>query len=165
MADLHEFLTRDHERLDALLAAALRPDGYVDKESFDEFRRGLLTHIGIEEKILFPEMRRRRGPSPLEEQLHREHALLAALLVLSPTPEVIAEIREILERHNPLEENAGGMYHVVEDLTGEELADIVGRAREYPLVRTAPYSDSKVLRDAIERLRREAEEGRLRLTR
>lgn len=164
MADLHEFLTSDHERLDALLAAALRPDGYVDKESFAQFRQGLLTHIGIEEKILFPEMRRRRGPSPLEEQLHREHALLAALLVLAPTPEVITEIREILERHNPLEEEAGGMYHVVEDLTGEELGGIVHRIRAYPPVRTAPYSDSTILRDAIERLRREAEEGRARLT-
>jgi hypothetical protein len=163
MRDLHAFLSNDHDRLDALLTAALRPDGFVDRESFAEFRRGLLTHIGIEEKILFPEMRRRRGASPLEEQLHRDHALLAALLVLAPTPPVIEEIRSILAQHNPLEESEGGMYDIVEQLTGEELDAILARAQAYPPVRTAPYSDSTVLREAIDRLRREADEGRAKL--
>ena len=102
---LRDVLSADHARLDELLAKTVRPDGTIDEESYVAFRRGLLTHIGIEEKILLPEARRRRpGVSPLEQELHRDHAVLAALLVPPPSQDEIEEIRAILLRHNPLEE-------------------------------------------------------------
>jgi hemerythrin superfamily protein len=159
-AALHDLLSRDHERLDALLTDCLQPDGTIDMEPYGEFRRGLLRHIGIEEKILFPEVRRRRGDSDVERQLHRDHAVLAALLVPPPTAKEIALIRKILEQHNPLEEDQGGLYEVFEDLAGDDLDDLMERVRSYPVVRVSPHSDSTTLRSSLEQLLREAEQGR-----
>jgi hypothetical protein len=148
---LRDILSRDHERLDALLTAVVSSDT-VDEEKFEEFRRGLLRHIGIEEKVLFPEMRRRNGYTEVEEQLHRDHAALAALLVPRPTRVEVEQIHAILSEHNPLEEDAGGMYERFEALAGSDLDAIETRVREYPAVPTAPYSDTPHLRRSIEHL-------------
>jgi hemerythrin superfamily protein len=159
-SDLHDYLARDHDRLDALLAAAIRPDGSIEEESYAEFRRGLLRHIGIEEKILFVELKRRVGESEVQKQLHRDHAALAALLVPPPSRESIETILSILREHNPLEEVEGGLYEVFEEATGEELGSLMERVRSYPQVPVAPYSDTPHLRRSLEQLLREAEEGR-----
>ncbi len=161
---LREILSRDHDRLDALLTAIFTGDA-IDQEKYSEFRRGLLRHIGIEERILFPEMRRRNGMTEVEKQLHRDHAVLAALLVPPPARAGIEQIRAILTDHNPLEEDDGGMYDRFEKLVGDDLAALVSRVRDYPEVPTAPYSDTPHLRRSIEHLLREAEEGRQRLRR
>jgi hypothetical protein len=145
---LHDLLTQDHERLDALLAAALHDDGSVDGAAYSEFRRGLLRHIGIEERILFPLLR-----NPLTERLHRDHAALSALLVPPPAPAELEQIRAILAEHNPLEEGAGGYYEQVAALVDIE------KVRAYPQVPTAPYSDTPLLRQTIEQLLR-ARSGR-----
>ena len=102
-AELHTFLARDHERLDALLEELRREEGVISHARFNEFRRGLLRHIGIEERVLFPELRRQRGVTSLEQQLHRDHAALAALLVPPPARARIEQIAAILETHNRLE--------------------------------------------------------------
>lgn len=149
---IHDVLAADHDRLDALLAAALRSDGTIDVASYEAFRGGLLRHIGIEETILFREVRRRIGSTPLIEQLHRDHAVLAALLVPPPAAAEIEQIRAILAEHNPLEEASGGLYDFVDELTGEELIE---RVRSFPEVRLAPHADSKILRQSIERLMRD----------
>lgn len=157
---LHEFLSRDHERLDALLSACRRA---LDPVAYDTFRRGLLRHIGIEERILFPLLRRERGTTELESQLHRDHAVLAALLVPPPTQSELDRIAEILELHNPLEEEAGGLYEIVEGLAGEELARLMETVHAYPEVRVAAHTDGPTLRRSIEQLLAEASEGRRRL--
>lgn len=154
--DLHDVLSADHNRLDALLAAAVREDGTIDEEKYAQFRRGLLTHIGIEEKILFPEVRKRGGDLRLQDQLHRDHAVLAALLVPPPTAREIEQIRAILGQHNPLEESPGGFYESVERLTGADLDDVMRRIRAFPEARVAPYSDSALLRKSIEELLKKA---------
>jgi hemerythrin HHE cation binding domain-containing protein len=159
---LRELLSHDHDRLDDLLRAALGGET-IDEQKFAEFRRGLLRHIGIEEKILFAEMRNRGGLTEIERQLHRDHAALAALLVPPPSRADIDQIRSILEQHNPLEEDAGGFYDRFEQLAGADLAALTARVREYPEVPTAPYTDSPILRRSIAQLLREAEEGRRRL--
>jgi hypothetical protein len=141
---LHQYLTHDHERLDALLAAAVRGDGSIDDAAYAEFRRGLLRHIGIEERILFPLLR-----SAVTEQLHRDHATLAALLVPPPTRAEVERIRAILAEHNPLEEGAGGFYEQVEGFVDME------KVRAFPEIPTAPYSDSPLLRQTIEKLLRD----------
>ncbi|HEY0592020.1 MAG TPA: hemerythrin domain-containing protein [Thermoanaerobaculia bacterium] len=160
---LHEYLARDHDRLDAHLRAALRDDGSIDEQHYAEFRRGLLRHIGIEQKILFLELKRRVGESELVRQLHRDHAALSALLVPPPTREGIETIRAILDAHNPLEEVPGGLYEIFEEATGEELDALMEKVRAYPEVPMAPYSDTPLLREATEKLLREAEEGRKKL--
>lgn len=150
---LHDLLARDHERLDALLAATLRDDGSLDEPSFGEFRRGLLRHIGIEEKLLFRALRTAGASTAVEEQLHRDHAALAALLVPPPSRGGIEQIRAILAEHNPLEEDPGGMYDRVEQIAG--LDALLTRVRAYPEVPMAPYSDNATIRRSIEALLRQ----------
>jgi hypothetical protein len=48
------FLVVDHVRLDALLQRAGAQPGAIDHATYAEFRAGLLTQIGMEEKILLP---------------------------------------------------------------------------------------------------------------
>jgi iron-sulfur cluster repair protein YtfE (RIC family) len=78
--ELHDFLSRDHARLDALLARCRDAAGAIPYDAYDAFRRGLLRHIGIEERVLFPELRKHHASPDVEHQLHRDHAALAALL-------------------------------------------------------------------------------------
>jgi hypothetical protein len=158
--ELHQFLSNDHARLEALLTAALRPDGTIDEESYIEFRRGLLRHISMEERVLMPEVRRRRGDSEVERQLHRDHAALAALLVPPPTARELGTIREILDAHNPLEEGEGGFYEVLEELASHDLPEVLQRMHAIAPVPLAPHADSEVTRRSIEQLLREAEDGR-----
>jgi hemerythrin-like domain-containing protein len=150
---VHEYLARDHDRLDAFLAAALRENGTVDAEAYDGFRRGLLRHIGIEEKILFPLIRKSGADLRVIEQLHRDHALLAALLVPPPAAAEIEEIRALLEEHNPREECPGGIYDVFEALAKEDAEALLKRVVETPPVRVNPNVDGLVIRDSIARLR------------
>ena len=156
-AELHDLLSRDHQRLDALLEACVRT---VDPEAYDGFRRGLLRHIAIEERVLFPLLRRSRGVTELERQLHRDHAALAALLVPPPSRAEIDQISAILQVHNVMEERGGGLYEVIEDLSGGELASLMTQVHATPAVRVAPHADSPIVRRTIEQLVRRAEEGR-----
>src|SRR5512138_3897500 len=138
--DVHDLLSADHERLDSLLEGAL-VDDTVDEQSYAEFRRGLLRHIGIEERILLPLIRQRRGESEVTRQLHRDHAALSALLVPPPDAAIIGEIRRILGQHNPLEEDPGGMYEIFEQLAAEDLDGLTAKVEAYPQVPMARYAD------------------------
>jgi len=53
-----DFLVKDHGRLEGLLQAAVAQAGAVDQGTYDQFRAGLLRHIGMEEKILLPAVQR-----------------------------------------------------------------------------------------------------------
>ena len=151
--ELHDLLSRDHDRLDGLLTDCLQSDGTIDEASYAEFRRGLLRHIGIEERVLMPAVRKRQRDSALQRQLHRDHAALAALLVPPPSAAEIHQIRSILAEHNPLEEDPGGFYDVVESI---EDAELIAAVRTFPQVPVAPFSDTPLLRRTIEQLVREA---------
>ncbi len=61
MDTIRDLLERDHARLDQLLARAGRDLENIDMEAYSEFRRGLLKHIGMEEKILLPAIQRLRA--------------------------------------------------------------------------------------------------------
>lgn len=150
------FLGEDHARLDALLARAVaRPDA-LDREPFDAFRAGLLRHIALEEKILFRALREARGgePLPIQRRLRVDHGALASLLVPTPTPDLVGEIRSILVPHNAFEESPGGLYDVSDDLLAASAAALIERMRAYPAVKVAAYNDGpRVLRTAADALR------------
>lgn len=162
---LHDFLSRDHARLDALLASCRDAGEAIPYASYDAFRHGLLWHIGVEEKVLFPELRRRHAARDLEQQLHRDHAALAALLVPPPTHAEIEQIAAILVTHNEVEERAGGLYDIVETLSGGELDALMLRVQAMPEVKLAPHADSAILRESIAHLVRVAAQGRAALSR
>jgi hypothetical protein len=152
---LHEYLERDHARLDELLARA-DAEPAIAVEPYEAFRRGLLRHIAMEEKVLLPEMRRRRGgePLPIAEQLRADHSALAALLVPTPTREIIAAIRAVLSQHNPLEEAGGGLYEICDQLDGGERDALVARVKATPEVPLARHFDGPRAFAAIENLLR-----------
>lgn len=150
-----KLLAADHLMLDAMLSGAVARPGELDRQAFDDFRAGLLRHIAIEEKILLSEAREARGGEPLPEarRLRVEHGALAALLVPTPTPELVEEIRKILGPHNDLEE-AGGVYERCEALLADRAEEILQRIRTYPPVKVARYQDGpRVCRTAEEALR------------
>ena len=107
---IHRYLAADHERLDGLLERAMSDPDNIDAAAYAQFRSGLLKHIGMEEKVLFPAARKQRGgePLPIAAKLRLDHGALTALLVPTLTAPIVAAIRAILEAHNPIEEHLGG---------------------------------------------------------
>ncbi len=154
---LSRFLSEDHRRLDNLFQSAVTDSQLVDRQAYDQFRSGLLRHIGMEEKILLPALQRLRGgtPFPHAGRLRLDHGALAALLMPTPTPAILATIRRILAAHNELEEGPTGLYAVGDELAASEADALVTRLRAAPVVRVTPPSDSPAvmsnLRGALER--------------
>lgn len=140
---IEQFMEEDHARLDHLLAASEIPDGGIDEPTYARFRHDLLRHIGMEEKVLLPFARSCRGGSPLEiaAQLRRDHGQIARILVGTPTASRVALLREILRRHNPLEEGPAGLYATCDGLAGAEAQKVVAQLRAQPNVPLAPYYD------------------------
>jgi hypothetical protein len=154
---IHLFLRDDHERLAQLLDASTR-GATIDLEAFHAFRGGLLRHIGIEEKILFP-VAKRLGDAEVERvtrQLRLDHAALAALLVPTPTRALVERLRGLLAPHNELEEGDDGVYARCERAAGAHGAAILERMRNAPDVKQAPYQDGPRGFASIERLLRAA---------
>jgi len=145
---IEAFLTADHAGLDALLNQADPRDGSpVRPAPFERFRRRLLKHIAMEEKVLlrFARDRRKGEPLPVAAQLRVDHGRIAKLLVPTPTPELCAELRGVLAAHNPLEEGPGGLYAQCDALAGDEAAAIVDQLRALPDVPVAPHYDGPLL--------------------
>src|SRR3954454_10946356 len=101
-----DFLVKDHGRLEALLHSAVAHGDHIDQGTYDQFRAGLLRHIGMEEKILLPAAQRLRGGEPLSiaAKLRLDHGAIASLLMPPPSAAVIATIRAVLKVHNIIEE-------------------------------------------------------------
>ena len=104
MGPIARYLADDHARLDALLTR-----GASDPAAYADFRRGLLRHIGMEEKILLPAAPARQGrgavargrSSPARSRRARRAPRA------DPHPGDPAAMRGILARHNALEEGPG----------------------------------------------------------
>jgi hypothetical protein len=119
---IYRYLADDHRRLDGLLERAMSDPANIDASAYDQFRAGLLKHIGMEEKVLLPAAQKQRGGEPLPgaAKLRLDHGAIAALLVPTPTAPLVAAIRAILKAHNPIEEDPGGIYDQCEELSGAE---------------------------------------------
>jgi Hemerythrin HHE cation binding domain len=147
------FLEDDHQRLEELLNAALASGGRIEQGQYDEFRAGLLRHIGMEEKILLPAAQRANGgtPLPIAATLRLDHGAIAALLMPTPTPELIAALRSILKKHNKVEEGPDGLYATCDKLAGAETKDLVAKLRAAPAVAVLPHSDTPAVLSAVRR--------------
>lgn len=143
------FMTADHARLDNLLRGAERDDGTIDTGTYAEFRAGLLRHIAMEEKVLIPFARTKRGGEPLAvaSALRVDHGRIAKLLVPTPDRAVCDALRSLLAAHNPLEEGRDGLYATCDALAGDEAeADaIVAKLRAQPTVPVARHYDGPLL--------------------
>ena len=153
---ISQFLAADHRRLEALLERATPASGEIDAALFEDFRAGLLRHIAIEEKVLLPAAQRARGGVPLEiaRQLRLDHGAIAALLVPTPTPEIVRRLRALLALHDAVEERPRGAYDDCDRLLNAEVEALLNEMRAVPAVRTAPHTDSVfVEQHIVERLR------------
>lgn len=135
---LFDFFEKDHRRIDQLLTSAVKKDGQIDMDYYQQFRIGLLTHIKMEEKILFPAAQSANGGKPLPEfaQLRLEHGALTSLMVPPPTAELIKVIKYVIEKHDEKEERPGGIYDVCEKLTQhqtDELLEQLASTTDTPL--------------------------------
>ena len=138
---VHRFLAADHRALEALLERALADPRRIDPAAYEAFRSGLLRHIAMEEKVLLPAARAARGASPMPEaaRLRLDHGAIAALLVPPPTAAIAATIRRILEGHDRLEEDPGGVYEACEALAGDGAAALLERLRAVPAPRVSAH--------------------------
>jgi hypothetical protein len=144
---IEAFLTADHERLDGLLSKSQRADGSIEAATYAELRQGLLRHIAMEEKVLLPYAKNKRGGEalPIAAALRKDHGEIASLLVPSPSTAICTQLRAALERHNPLEEGAGGLYATCDALAGPDAGDVVDRLKAQPAVPMAPHYDGPLL--------------------
>lgn len=144
---IEAFMTADHARLDALLRRADLGDGTIDPAPYAEFREALLRHIGMEEKVLLPFARSKRGGAPLAvaNALRIDHGKIAKLLVPTPDRSLCRELRLLLEQHNPLEEGKDGLYAACDGLAGDEAEAVVARLRAQPAVPVAKHYDGPLL--------------------
>jgi len=150
---IHRLLADDHSRLGALLERALKAGVLVDPAAYAAFRAGLLRHIGMEEKILIPAIQRLRGGVPHEHasRLRLDHGAIAALLVPTPSREVVDTLRTILTKHNQVEESPGGLYDACDQIAGAEITSIIDRLRAAPEVPVASHNDGPLVMDATRR--------------
>ena len=148
-----DFLVKDHERLEGLLLSAVAQAGSVDQEMYDQFRSGLLRHIGMEEKILLPAAQRLRGGKPLSiaAKLRLDHGAMASLLMPPPSAAVIATIRAVLKVHNTIEEGPGGLYETCDELAASESTELLAKLQAAPELGVLPCSDSPVVMPAVQR--------------
>ena len=148
-----DFLVKDHGRLEALLQSAVAQVGSVDQGLYDQFRAGLLRHIGMEEKILLPAAQRLRGgePLPIASKLRLDHGAIASLLMPPPTATIIATIRAVLKVHNTIEEGPGGLYEICEELASSEAAHLLAKLHAASELAVLPCSESSAVMPAVKR--------------
>lgn len=142
-----EYLTQVHRELDALLEKSLSVQG-VDKENYDAFRSGLLQHIGVEEHIVLP-LVEERSPQRFFalKQIRLEHKAIGVLLALQPNGEIITVLRNLMQKHDFLEETDNTLYDILDECSKDDQPELLERMQAYPglplseIVKAAPTLD------------------------
>jgi hypothetical protein len=150
---LYHFFTNDHHRIDQLLDKATKNPGEVETDYYHQFRTGLLKHIKMEEKILFPAAQKANEnvPLPLAAKLRLDRGALTSLMVVPPSSEVIKVLRYVLDKHDLLEEEPGGMYDVCERLTEGETNTLLQQLEKVAEVPVHPFNEAGYALDVAKR--------------
>jgi hypothetical protein len=150
---LYHFFTNDHHRIDQLLDKATKNPGEVETDYYHQFRTGLLKHIKMEEKILFPAAQKANEnvALPLAAKLRLDHGALTSLMVVPPSSEVIKVLRYVLDKHDLLEEEPGGMYDVCERLTEGETNTLLQQLEKVAEVPVHPFNEAAYALDVAKR--------------
>ena len=150
---LYQYLSGDHDRLDSLLERAVAKAGVIDMERYSEFRKGLLRHISMEEKIVLPAIAKWQGgrKSAIAERLRLDHGAIVSLLVPPPNPSIILTLRSIFAVHNPLEEQQGGFYQLFETLAGPETERMLAELKAAPAVLVLPHNEQPDILEVTKR--------------
>ena len=139
---IHEFFSKDHRRVDLLLEKAIQDLDNIDMKVYQEFRIALLTHIKMEENILFPAAKKANNGKELPDfkRYRLEHAAITTLLAVYPNPELINVLKYVLDKHDEAEEKPGGMYDVCEKLTQNQTAELL---KELKNIKPTPVHNPK----------------------
>lgn len=152
MSGISEFLAKDHDRLDALFSKARADEARIDMAAYESFRRGLLKHVGMEELILIPAARRLSGAAArLAQSARLGHAALTSLLIPMPTAALLSVLHAVLEPHNRMEEEEGGLYDLCESVLGTEAESILARLRAAPDIPPAAHAEGPRVEASIRR--------------
>jgi hypothetical protein len=150
---LYQFFTNDHRRIEMLLEKAIEDVNAIQMDYYHEFRSGLLKHIKMEEKILFPAAQKANGgiPLPLAAKLRLDHGALTSLMVVPPEPGMIKVLCHVLELHDILEEKPGGMYDLCEKLAINETQALLDQLTKITEVPVQPHNKAEYALGAAKR--------------
>jgi hypothetical protein len=84
-------------------------------------------------------------------RLRLDHGAIAALLVPTPTPAIVAALRHVLGRHNEIEEGPHGLYATCDAVLTREVDALVAEMAAYPPVAVSPHNDAPVVMPAVTR--------------
>lgn len=151
---IYQYLADDHDRLDDYFSKANANPNEINMEYYDKFRYGLLRHIGIEEKIILPSITKYQNgkPADITEQLRLDHSAIATMFVPPPDQSIIATIEGILKVHNPMEEDEGGLYDILERLAGADYDMLLEKMIATPDVLVMPYREGQSITDSMLRV-------------
>ena len=151
---IYEVMAAEHLRLEALLDLMQSREQNANAETYQTFRETLLRHIRIEERVLLPIAKERSDGTPLAlaARLRLDHGAFAAMMMLPPTPRVLAALRAILRVHNPLEDGPGGVYERCDELVGPGRQEMLLKIQKTPKVPVSPYVDSPSVFSAARRV-------------
>lgn len=121
-------MVEDHAAVDALLRRALAHA--VDEVAFAAFRRLLLRHMALEEDVLLRYVEA-RSDFALGDRIRSEHAEIRALLSGPARLEKIAQLVELLGRHNTVEEGPDGLYATCDAVAGADADAVALRLKRY----------------------------------
>lgn len=141
---IHEFFSKDHRRIEILLDQATADPDQIQMDYYHQFRVGILTHIKMEETLLFPAAQKANNgqPLPIAGKLRLDHGAITAMMAVPPTPELIKVIRYILDKHDILEEEPGGMYDICEMLTKDQTDSLLKKLHQTTAVPVHPINTS-----------------------
>jgi hypothetical protein len=150
---LYQFFTNDHRRIEELLKKATENTEDIQMEYYNSFRTGLLKHIKMEEKILFPAAQKANGgmPLPLAAQLRLDHGAITSLMAVPPDASVIKVLQYVLDRHDLLEEEPGGMYDICEALTEDQTQNLLEQLANVSEVPVHPPNPAAYALEAAKR--------------
>lgn len=87
----------------------------------------------------------------MQVKLRLDHGALTSLLVCFPTPEVIRMIDHIMEEHDILEEQQGGMYEACENLTQNETMELLQKLKNVTPVPVHPVNEASYVLEVAKR--------------
>ena len=144
MERVTEYLAGDHARLGESFDRAIA-GAALELAPYETFRAGLLRHIAIEEKLLFPAVKPAADAALLARMaaLHADHARIGMLLAVYPTAERCRELAALLERHDADEEGPTGVYAACEAALGPSTShELAHAARAFAAVRVGKFRDA-----------------------
>ena len=148
---LLDYFGHDHQRLGMLLAAAMDSSTGYDEQAFEIFRRALVRHVAIEERVLAPALEARLGDgfAAARRKLRQDHRALVTLVIPRPCREWLEDLRELLAHHFEVEEREGGLHELAERFLTPDAPKLIAAARGLPEVELGPPCEGAEVEAAL----------------